>query len=106
MIAPLGLAAAMMLAGSLVTVGIPLETKGRALEDSMDECLGEDGEDGEERVEGEGEGSYEEETLEGLWLGHNGCGEDGSSRKSEVESSKSGLLLGYGVRSDKVEPQP
>jgi hypothetical protein len=38
MVAPLGLASAMMLAGSIVTVCMTLETKGRALEDNVGEA--------------------------------------------------------------------
>ena len=56
LMAPLGLASAMMLLGSLVTVGIPLETKGRPLEDSMGECRGESGEEENLCIEGNDKG--------------------------------------------------
>ena len=87
--APLGLASAMMLAGSLVTVGIPLETKGRALEDSMGECCG----DGYHQRQ---VGDDEEKELE---LVDEGGGDGGEGIDSGHESLLRG---GSGVRSHEV----
>lgn len=87
LMAPLGLASVMMLAGSAVTVGIPLETKGRALEDGMGELWGDEKEENKEErftcVVGEGES-----VAEGVTDG----GGDGLERGR--------LLSGAGVLSD------